>query len=285
MKAQRIESIPIAEIRVINPRARNRHTFNGIVTNIGTVGLKKPITVCRRKREADGTLYDLVCGQGRLEAVAALGGVRISALITDASLKERYLMSLVENIARKRPPQSALVREVQRLKEHGYKNATIAEKLGLGRTYIDGIVRLLRCGEDQLVGRVVAGKLPLNVAITIATAGTSEVQQALNEAYEKGDLRGRKLVAVQRLIARRSVREGTHTTGGVPELPTRNLAKEYEMQTERQRSLLKRAATIQERIALLSTALKRLFTDERLRRLLQTEGLDSLPEQLAARIK
>ena len=74
MKAQEIQSVPISEVRIINPRARNRHTFNGIVNNIGVVGLKKPITVAQRKRDADGTQYDLVCGQGRLEAVAALEG-------------------------------------------------------------------------------------------------------------------------------------------------------------------------------------------------------------------
>ena len=49
MKAQGIQLVLISEIRVINPRARNKHTFNGIVNNIGTVGLKKPITVFQRE--------------------------------------------------------------------------------------------------------------------------------------------------------------------------------------------------------------------------------------------
>jgi ParB family transcriptional regulator, chromosome partitioning protein len=284
MIAQRIESIPIAEIRVINPRARNKHTFNGIVNNIGTVGLKKPITVSRRQREADGTQYDLAWGQGRLEAIKALGGTHIPAIITDASLKERYLMSLVENIARKHPPHSALVREVHRLKEQGYKNATIAEKLGLGKTYMDGIVRLLRCGEERLIGQVVAGAVPLNVAITIATAGSAAVRKALSDAYEKGDLRGRKLVAVQRMIGRRAVRAKSPSGDSVPEVPARDLVVEYERQTQRQRNLLKRAAVVHERLALVSSALKRLVADERLRRLLRAEGLDSMPEQLASRL-
>jgi ParB family chromosome partitioning protein len=282
MKAKRIESIRTSEIRVINPRARNQYTFTGIVSNIGNVGLKKPITVCRRQLEADGTQYDLVCGQGRLEAIVALGGTRIPAIVTDASLKDRYLMSLVENIARKRPPQSALVREVHRLRGEGCKNAEIAQKLGLGKTYIDGIIRLLRCGEDGLVGDVVSGRIPINVAITIATAGTAQVQRALNDAYEKGDLRGKKLVIVQRLISRRAARE--NPTDSIPELSSRDLAKEYEVQTQKQRSLLKRSALVQERLALVSTALKSLLADEPLKRLLRLEGLDSMPEQLASRL-
>jgi ParB family chromosome partitioning protein len=284
MSSQRIESIPVCEIRVVNPRARNKHTFELIVANIGTVGLKKPITVGQRGRETDGTQYDLVCGQGRLEAIMALGGTHIPAIITEASLKSRYLMSLVENIARKRPPQSALVHEVRRLRDQGCKNAAIAERLGLGRSYIDGILRLLRGGEDRLVGQVVAGTVPLNVAITIATAGTPEVQRALNDAYEKGDLRGRKLIAVQRMIARRSLRERKLTTISTPEVPGRDLAKEYETQIRLQRSLLKRSAIVQERLALVSMALKSLLADQRLRRLLRAEGLDSMPEQLASRL-
>jgi ParB family chromosome partitioning protein len=282
MKVKRIESIPIAEIRIINPRARNKHTFAGIVSNIGTVGLKKPITVGQRPREADGTRYDLVCGQGRIEAVIALGGTRIPAIVTDASLKDRYLMSLVENIARKRPPQSALVQEVRRLKDAGCKNAAIAERLGLGKTYIDGIIRLLRCGEDRLVGDVAAGRIPINVAITIASASTPDIQRALNDAYEKGSLRGKKLVAVQRLITRRAVRERNLSAVAVPDAPTRDLAKEYEIQTQRQRKLLNRSALVQERLALVNTALRTLLADNRLKRLLRTEHLDSMPGQVAS---
>jgi ParB family chromosome partitioning protein len=44
-----------------------------IVANIREVGLKKPITVVRRREaDADGKLFDLVCGQGRIEAFIAL---------------------------------------------------------------------------------------------------------------------------------------------------------------------------------------------------------------------
>jgi ParB family chromosome partitioning protein len=64
---QTITLIPIAEIRIVNPRSRNRTTFHAIKANIASVGLKKPITVHERARESDGTRYDLICGQGRLE--------------------------------------------------------------------------------------------------------------------------------------------------------------------------------------------------------------------------
>ena len=63
-----VQLVPIDKIRVINLRSRNKTKFREIVENISKVGLKKPITVSRRDGE-DG--FDLVCGQGRLEAFVA----------------------------------------------------------------------------------------------------------------------------------------------------------------------------------------------------------------------
>ena len=44
-----------------------------IIENIEAVGLKRPITVSRRKSAAGEDRYDLICGQGRMEAFQALG--------------------------------------------------------------------------------------------------------------------------------------------------------------------------------------------------------------------
>lgn len=283
MKHQLIEKIPIAQIRVVNPRSRNRKTFQGIVNNIGTVGLKKPITVSHRSADEDGTEYDLVCGQGRLEAMAALGNKFIPAMVTDASLKDRYLMSLVENVARKRPPLSDLLHEIRRLRDAGNSNGEIARKLGMGHTYVDGIVRLLKCGEDRLVEQVEAGSIPLSVAVKIATANSAEIQRALSEAYDGGHLRGARLFAVQRIIARRAKNSEAPAVNG--NLSGKNLAEEYEKQTQRHRDLVERATVVRERLAMLAAAVRNLIRDERFRLILEAEGLDSMPEQLAARFR
>jgi ParB family chromosome partitioning protein len=91
-------------------------TFQAIVTSIDKVGLKKPVTLSRCDAGTDGTHYDLVCGQGRLEAVAALGDTTVPAIVIDAPPKKRSIMSLVENIARRRPSNWELLREVRSLK-------------------------------------------------------------------------------------------------------------------------------------------------------------------------
>ncbi len=42
---RKFEMIPIDEINVLNPRARNRHQHREIIDNIANIGLKRPITV------------------------------------------------------------------------------------------------------------------------------------------------------------------------------------------------------------------------------------------------
>ena len=41
MKTQHIERIPVAQIRIVNPRSRNQFAFRAIINNIKAVGLKK----------------------------------------------------------------------------------------------------------------------------------------------------------------------------------------------------------------------------------------------------
>lgn len=281
MKTPHIERIAISHIRIVNPRSRNKIAFRAIINNIGVVGLKKPITVRMRKPSKDGTCYDLVCGQGRLEAVAALGGTDVPAIITEATRKDCYLMSLVENIARRRPAGSELLHEVRRLKAAGCTNAIIAEMLGMGHTYIDGIVRLVKCEEEELVNHVEAGMIPLSIAVKIATAGGKEVQRALNDAYQNGDLRGAKLRVVERLIATRSSQATSKTKAP---LSGPDLLREYEAFTEKQRALVARASIVRERLAILTTSLKQIFADPDFVRLLLGQELDTMPEHLMWRM-
>jgi ParB family chromosome partitioning protein len=118
VKEQHIERIPIDQIHIANPRSRSMGKWQIIVANIREVGLKKPITVVRRKEpNGDGKQFDLVCGQGRIEAFVALGEKTIPAVITEISREDQYLMSLVENIARRPPSNRDIIREVRTLRE------------------------------------------------------------------------------------------------------------------------------------------------------------------------
>ena len=287
MNQKAIENIPIGEIRVANPRSRNKIKFQLIVSSIQAVGLKKPITVSRRERDADGTQYDLVCGQGRMEAYLALGESTIPAVVIDASREEQFLMSLVENIARRPPSNLDLVREVRTLLERKYAPEEIARKLGLDRTYIYGIINLVEHGEEMLIAAVEGGRLPISVAIEIAKGATHEMQLALSEAYEKGDLRGTKLLAAKRIISKRISKQQQvgKSASGHKRLTSDALVREYRRRIREQQSLIKKANRIKDRLLLLTSAMRTLLFDEHFITLLRAENIADMPEQLAARLK
>jgi len=281
-----IERIPIGEIRVANPRSRNKLKFQLVVASIRAVGLKKPILVSRRDVDGDGTRYDLVCGQGRMEACLALGETTIPAVVIDASREEQFLMSLVENIARRPPSTRALLAELRSLRQRNYKTDEIAKKLGLDRTYIHGIVRLVEHGEELLIRAVEAGRMPISVAVEIASGNDHEVQRALSEAYEKGDLRGSKLTAAKRIIAQRIEKQKQvgkdHQSRR--KLTSDRLVREYQQRTREQRNLVRKANATKDRLLLLTSALRSLFADEHFITLLRAENLSDIPQQLAMRI-
>ena len=112
-----VEMIPIERIRIVNSRLRDPKKFAVIVQSIKNVGLKMPIQVSRRPAtEKEEAGFDLICGQGRLEAFSALGFKEIPAIVVEISREELLLRSLVENIARRHPQPMDLIREIERLK-------------------------------------------------------------------------------------------------------------------------------------------------------------------------
>ena len=66
-----VKNIEISKINILNPRDRNKQIAGEIKKNIEDVGLKRPITVTKKAVPIDVYEYDLVCGQGRLEAYIA----------------------------------------------------------------------------------------------------------------------------------------------------------------------------------------------------------------------
>jgi len=274
--------IPISEIRIVNPRTRKKKRFAAVVSSIETVGLKKPITVARRPVAEDGTQYDLICGQGRIEAFLALGQQTIPANVVEASREDQFVMSLVENIARHQSSNKGLLREVTSLKNRGYATKQIALKLGCDTSYIAAISRLIDRNELALVEAVEARKIPMSIALLIATAKEPDIRAALSQAYESGELRGVRLQEAKRIIANHGTK--IPELGGPPPdsgKSGRALVKEYERRTREQQALVRRASSTREKLLLLKSAMKTLLEDESFITLLRDENLQEIPNELA----
>lgn len=284
--AANVTMVPVDLIDVVNPRVRNKRVFKEIVASIADVGLKKPITVTRREG-GEGIRYDLVCGQGRLEAFRLLGESEIPALVVDADGDSALIMSLVENLARRQVRSLDLLHDIQGMKKRGYTDGDIARKTGLTVEYVRGVNRLLSRGEVRLLRAVEMGVVPVSIAVEIAETDDAGVQRLLQQAYESNALRGRKLLAVKRIIERRrQVGKGKPTTDRMrgSSMSLNGLLRTYKEDTDKKRLLVRKAEATRDRLIFVREALRALFEDESFVDLLHAEGLDTLPQNLADRL-
>ena len=274
-----IALISIEDIHILNPRVRNQIIAEEIRQNIRSIGLKRPITVAPRKDSKNGKKYDLVCGQGRIEAFIAAGETEIPALIREVSEEDAHIMSLVENIARRNNSALELLQSIKYLKGQGYADDAIAAKTNLGRDYIRGIIRLLEEGEEYLVNAVEKGRIPLYQALNIAAEDDAAVQTALTEAYESGALTGKKLVVVQKIISRRK-----HYGKGLSAPPHEktNLSAEdliaaYENGAREKKRLLAQSNYIKDVLDYTAMALRQLLNDVHFTNQLKAVGMNEIP--------
>lgn len=280
--------VPIDAITVVNPRVRNQKVFDEITANIAELGLKRPITVAAREPEGGGEpTYELVCGQGRLEAFKALGQSEIPAIVVDASSEDCLVMSLVENLARRQHRSLDLLRDIQRLKDNGYSEREIAAKTQLSAKYVQGVIKLLVSNEHRLLRAVESGKIPVSVAVDIADADDVGVQTVLRQAYEKKLLRGGRLLRAKRLVeARQKHGKGRASSDNRSRksLSVESLLKTYENDVERKKVLLRKAHATRSEMLFLTQSFKTLMADENFVTLLRAEGLATLPKTIADRL-
>lgn len=280
-----IQMIDIECINIMNPRVRNKKIFADITENITKVGLKRPVTVTRSRAKISGKDYDLVCGQGRVEAFMACGQSQIPARIIDADEEEALIMSLVENLARPLHRPLDLLKAIEIL-TRDYDPKAIAAKTGLTLEYVKAVINLLEQGEERLLSAVENGLIPVSVAVQIAESPGDE-QHALSEAYEKKLLRGRKLIIVQQLLETRrrsgkTFRSGKQTPRKSREakVSVQDLVRVYRKESERIQLLAQKAEHAQRHLAFVVHGLRQLMKDEHFQTLLRAEKISTMPKQL-----
>lgn len=281
--------VPVDSIRVMNPRVRNQKKFRTIVENISRIGLKKPITVSPAdEQDGDGPKYNLVCGQGRLEAFMVLGEKEIPAILdTVADQKRQYVMSLVENIARHVPTRFEHIKCIASLRERGYTHKEIAAKVDLSPSYVQGILNLWEKGEELLLHAVEKGRIPIHAAVEIARSDGAHAQKILMELYEGKKLRGKQFLAAKKLLDRRAAlgKKGRGSGKTDKKLGSaEEILRHQKRESEKFRIFVKRSRVCRERLMFVVSALKKLFADENFRNVLRAEKFESLPAPIGKRV-
>ncbi len=278
-----IEFIPLDKIRVLNPRSRQKRLFRPVVESIRTLGLKKPIKVSRTGSR-DG-IFDLVYGQGRLEAFRELGYDAIPAIVVDIPTEDRLLMSLVENMARRFPRHADLILEIRRQHDAGESQSAIARKLGISDSTVSGYLTLSKSGEERLLRAAIREQIPIGVAMDIARTGDIESQRELLAAYEKKQVNQASIRTIKKLIDQRrlmgkTLEKAPRQAGATSE----NLIRAFRRDADRKKVIVRKARQCENRLLFIVGALRKLMADENFRNLLRAEKLNSLPDFLADKI-
>jgi ParB family chromosome partitioning protein len=280
---EEIKLIPIESIRILNPRHREQKKFQALVQSIKNLGLKKPIKVSLRSaQEGNEPGYDLVAGQGRIEACLVLGFKEIPAIVVAISKEERLLMSLVENLARRFPSSMDLIAEIQRLKAEGYSHQAIGGKLDLDHHFVGELLSLVKNGEERLLHATMQNKIPLGIAIEIARADSPEAQLELLKGYETGQLNQVSIRTVKRLMEqRRLLGKKRSRSGRSQSRPSaEGLVNAYRREMQRQNAFIRKARFCENKLTFIVSALRKLTEDDNFINLLKAEGLLTMPKYL-----
>lgn len=265
-------------IRVVNSRNRESKKYKEIVNSIQNLGLKTPIVVSEREIIDGKQFYDLVCGEGRLNAYKQSNEQMIPARILNVGTEDLLLMSLVENIARRQPNKTAIIKEIERLIKEGYSIGDIAQKTGYTTNYIARLKTLVDKGEKQIINAVLSGKMPISIAITIVECSNDEsIQNYLNKAYEDGEININSLKYMKEVLWRRkNGNKWRYKSKDKDE----SIIAECKAEIKRGTTFLRKVQRCENNLAYLKGALMKILEDDCFVDLMLTQGINNIPEQI-----
>ncbi|WP_414445612.1 plasmid partitioning protein RepB C-terminal domain-containing protein [Burkholderia sp. 22PA0106] len=168
----------------------------------------------------------------------------------------------------------------------GYSTVEIAKKTDFDDSYVTSILHLLDNGEQRLIQAVERRIMPLWLAVEVARATGDEVQQAMVAAYESKTLTGEQLLRVRRVLSRREASGKMLNARSLPrEKPSpQRLLKIYKTEVRRQKLMVQNARIQEQRLLLITSAIRHFLSDDHFKTLLRAEGIRDIPEAVARRI-
>lgn len=143
-----IKNIPIDSIKPnpYQPRKNfNKQSLEELSQSIKTYGLIQPISVRQLCEES----YELVAGERRLRASEIAELDEIPAIIVDYKDQDSAMIALIENLQRE---DLNFVEEAEGyynlIKDHGFTQQELAEKLGKSQSTIANKLRILKLSDD-----------------------------------------------------------------------------------------------------------------------------------------
>jgi ParB family chromosome partitioning protein len=185
--------------RIIPQRGQPRQHFandklDELAQSIKEHGLLEPLVV-RRRGEGE---FEIIAGERRWRAAQRAGLREVLVVVHDVSAKGAYELALIENVQREDLDPIEFSEALDRLvREHGYTQETLAQRVGKDRSTIANALRLLRLPK-AVRERVVMGELSEGHARALLGAPSDEALVELAEKVVKGHLSVRQTESLVR---------------------------------------------------------------------------------------
>lgn len=146
--------------RIIPQKGQPRQHFetariDELAASIKEHGLLEPLVVRRRGNDQ----FELIAGERRWRASQRAGLKEVLVVVHDVSSTQAFELAIIENVQREDLDPIELAEALDRLvKEHGYTQEKLAERIGKDRSTIANSLRLLRLPESVRT-KVVLGEL------------------------------------------------------------------------------------------------------------------------------
>jgi ParB family chromosome partitioning protein len=206
-KSQSLRDIDVAEIYP-NPRQPRKNfddfTLEQLAGSIKTDGIVQPVLL----RKVDGR-YELVAGERRWRAAQKAGLPSIPAIILSVDDAKSMEIALVENIQRE--DLNAIEKAIglrEMMTQFGYTQDELGKRIGLDRSTVANILRLLDLPED-VQDAVSRGTLSMGHArALLGVEGERDLRYLAKRVITEG-ISVRKLENLIRLGRRKSGKKGT----------------------------------------------------------------------------
>jgi ParB family chromosome partitioning protein len=196
--------------KIVPQRGQPRQHFDSdrldeLASSLREHGLLEPLVVRRRPGHDD---FELIAGERRWRAAQRADMKQVLVVVRDVSAKDAFELALIENIQREDLDPIEFAEAMDRLvKEHGFTQDTLAQRVGKDRSTIANALRLLRL-PSNVRERVVMGELSEGHARALLGAPDDKQLSDLAEKVVRGRLSVRQTEALVR-----SAKDGKPTLG------------------------------------------------------------------------
>jgi ParB family chromosome partitioning protein len=270
IKERRFAQIPIDKIVVINSRQRDEEHFEDMIRSISELGLYNPICVNSRRLKKTGK-YDLVYGEGRLEAYRRLGKTHIEADVVNISEEQALLAGLAENLTRAKKNVIEFARIILQMHKRGMNYSELAKITGKSSTTMADYIALMQKGEERLIRGVEKNLFSISFAMKVIESTESDIQHFLMDAYEQGEIAVRHLESIMKLLNERA-KKGLSNR----DMTVRKLQTIVKQRTKETKMFIAEAKVKRNDAMQLTECLVTLWEDEEFMKM--TDGLKDLPK-------